>query len=101
MWMHLLPATIRGMEEAKNRGRWTVVVIVVAAAVLLPLFYFGAYFLAADYVDVGDNTPLYLVRYRVGSVSLHRFAFFFEPARRIDDLCLRQRDGAVMDYRTP
>lgn len=87
--------------EVKNRGRWTVVVIVVAAVVLLPLFYFGAYYLTADYVDVGDNTPLYLVRYRVGTVSLHRFAFFFEPARRIDELCFRQRHAAVIDWSTP
>ena len=88
-------------SEAKTRGRWTVIVIVVAAVVFLPLFYFGAYFLTADYVDVGDNAPLYLVRYRVGPVSLDRFAYFFEPARCIDELCFRQRHAAVMDWRTP
>lgn len=26
--------------------------------------YIGAYFLTADYVDVGDNTPMYVVQYR-------------------------------------
>ena len=87
--------------EAKNRGRWTVVAIVVAAVVLLPLFYFGAYFLTADYVYVGDNAPLYLVQYRVGPVSLHRFACFFEPARRIDELCFRQRHAAVINGSVP
>jgi len=63
--------------------------------------YFGAYFLTADYIDVGDNTPLYLVRYRFGSVSLHRFASFFEPARRVDDSWFRRRHAAVVDYRIP
>ena len=63
--------------------------------------YFGAYFLAANHIDVGDNTPMYLVRYRVGSVSLHHLAFFFEPARRVDDLCFRRRHATVMDWRTP
>jgi hypothetical protein len=63
--------------------------------------YFGAYFLAADYINVGSNTPLYLVRYRVGSVSLHRLAFFFGPARRVYDLCFRRRPAAVMNWRTP
>jgi hypothetical protein len=63
--------------------------------------YFCSYFLAADYVDVGDNTPMYLVRYRFGSVSLHHLAFFFEPARRIDELCFRRKHAAVMDWQTP
>lgn len=79
--------------EAKNRGRWTVVVIVVAVVVLLPLFYFGTYFLAADYVDVGDNAPLYVLRYRLGAVSLDRVAFLFEPARRMDEWCFRRRQA--------
>jgi len=58
--------------------------------------YFGGYFLAADYVDFGDNIPNYLVQYRLGSLSLDRFAGFFEPARRIDDRCFRHRHGSVM-----
>ena len=59
--------------------------------------YFGAYFLAADYIDVGSNTPLYLVRYRVGSVSGHRLASFFEPARRVDELCFRRKRAVVLE----
>lgn len=70
-----------------------------AAAVLSG--HLGTYFLVADHVDVGSNTPLYLVRYRVGAVSLHRFAPFFEPARRVDDFCLRRRRATVIDWRTP
>jgi hypothetical protein len=63
--------------------------------------YFGAYFLAADYMDVGSNNPMYLLRYRIGSVSLHRLSSFFEPARRLDELCLRRRQTLVVDYGTP
>jgi hypothetical protein len=84
--------------DAKQRGRLAAPLIAVAAVVLVPLLYFGAYFLAADYVDVGSNTPMYLMRYRVGSVSLDRFASFFEPARRVDDLCFRQRGATVVGW---
>ena len=59
--------------------------------------YFGAYFVAAEYIDVGDNRPMYLVQYSIGPVRLHGFAFFFEPARRIDDLCFRHKRGFVVD----
>jgi hypothetical protein len=72
--------------------------LVIAAALA---GYLGAYWLAADYVDVGSNTPLYLVRYRVGPVSLRCFAPCFEPARRVDDLCIRRRHGTVVDWKTP
>jgi hypothetical protein len=81
-----------------HKKPFTVVGLVMAAMLTA---YFGAYFLAADYVDVGSNTPLYLVRYRVGPVSLHRFASFFEPARRLDELCFRPGPATVMDWRTP
>lgn len=40
-------------DEAKNRGSWTVVVIVVAAVVFVPLFYFGAFFLTANASGTG------------------------------------------------
>ena len=73
----------------------------VVGVVLMLTAYFAVYFLAADYVDFGDNTPLYLVRYRIGSVSLDRLSPFFEPARRVDDLCFRRRHATVMDWRTP
>ena len=63
--------------------------------------YFGAYFLAADYVDVGDQRPLYLLSYRVGSHSLHGLSSFFEPARRIDALCIRRRSAAIVSARAP
>ena len=63
--------------------------------------YFGAYFAAADHVDVGSNVPMYLVRYRIGSVSLDRCAFIFEPARRVDELCFRHRHAVVIDWKTP
>jgi len=63
--------------------------------------YFGVYFLAADYISVGYSRPAYLVRYRIGSVSLQRLAVFFEPARHIDDLCFRRRHATVIDPRTP
>lgn len=81
-----------------DKRRFGVIGLVIAVALT---GYFGAYFLAADYVDLGDNAPLYLVRYRVGSVSLHRFAAFFEPARRVDDLCFRRRRATVIDWWTP
>jgi hypothetical protein len=75
----------------------------IAGLVIAALFasYLGAYFLTAEYIDVGSNRPMYLVRYRVGSISLYRFASFFEPARRIDDCCFRGRNGTVMDFGTP
>ena len=57
--------------------------------------YFGAYFLAADYVDVGSNRPLYLLRYRIGSHSLHGLAGVFEPARRVDEALFRRRDATL------
>jgi hypothetical protein len=63
--------------------------------------YLGAYFLAADYLDAGNSTPKYWVQYRVGSIYLQRFAPFFEPARRIDDLCFRRRHGRVICWQTP
>jgi hypothetical protein len=44
---------------------------------------------------------MYLLRYRIGSVSLHRLSSFFEPARRLDELCLRRRQTLVVDYGTP
>lgn len=53
--------------------------------------YFGAYFLAVDYVDIGDERPLYFVEYHIGSHSLDGLYFFFEPARQIDDLFIRRR----------
>jgi len=40
----------------------------------LSVTYFGVYFLAADYVDVGDNNPMYLLRYRIGRFSLQHAA---------------------------
>jgi hypothetical protein len=61
--------------------------------------YFGAYFLAADYVDVGDNNPMYLLRYRIGSHSLQDVASAFEPARWIDESLLRRRHATLIDFR--
>lgn len=81
-----------------HRRKYLTIIGLVMAATLID--YLGAYFLAADYVDVGDSTPYYLVRYRVGFVSLHRFASFFEPARHIDESCFQKRRGAVMDWET-
>jgi hypothetical protein len=79
------------MRDMKHFG---LVALVMGFALIA---YFGMYFLAADYVDFGDNAPVYLVRYRIGSVSLHRLSSFFEPARRVDDLCFRRRHATVMD----
>jgi hypothetical protein len=58
--------------------------------------YFGAYFIAADYVDFGDNRHIYLLRYRIGAHSLDGCCSFFEPARRIDDFCFRGRNAAFV-----
>ena len=83
------------MRDIKHFGLAALVMAVALTA------YFGVYLLVADYVDCGSNSPLYLVRYRIGPVSLHRLSSFFEPARRIDDLCFRHRHGIVMDWATP
>ena len=84
----------------RDKNHFGVVTLVLGFALAIT-GYFGVYFLAADYADYGDSTPAYLVRYRIGSVSLHRFSSFFEPARRVDDLCFRRRHATVMDWRTP
>lgn len=57
--------------------------------------YFGAYLLAADYMDVGDQRPMYILSYRIGSHSLYGLRSFFEPARRVDDF-LRGRRALVV-----
>ncbi len=69
-------------------------VVSLAIGALLAV-YFGAYFLTSEYVDIGINVPLYLVRYRAGSVSFDRLATFFEPARRVDEMCFRRKHAAV------
>jgi hypothetical protein len=57
--------------------------------------YFGAYFLAADYTDMGDQRPMYLLSYRIGSHSLYGLRSFFEPARRVDAF-LRGRPAVIV-----
>lgn len=83
------------MHDKKRTGTVGLVIVFALAA------YFEAYFLAADHVDVVSNTPMYLLRYRVGSVSLHRIAPVFESARRLDDLCFQRRNAVVLDQATP
>jgi hypothetical protein len=61
--------------------------------------YFGAYFLTADYVDVGDNQPIYLLQYRIGSHSLQALSAVFEPARRVDENLLRRRHSTQLGFR--
>lgn len=82
------------MHDKKYFGLVGLVIAIAVAG------YFGAYFLAANYTDFGDNAPLYLVEYRVGSVSLHRVSFLFEPARRVDELWLRRKHAAVINWQT-
>ena len=81
------------MCTTKRLLSWTILVLVLCLGL-----YFCAYFLSAQYVDVGDNAPHYLVRYRIGSHSLQRFATLFEPARVIDDTLLRRRHADVFDF---
>jgi hypothetical protein len=57
--------------------------------------YFGGYFLAAHYTDVGDQRPVYILSYSIGSHSLYGLRSFFEPARRVDDF-LRGRPAVVV-----
>ena len=59
--------------------------------------YFGAYFLSADYKDIGSNTPVYILRYRIGSLSLKGLAKMFEPARLVDERFFRRRSAAMID----
>lgn len=73
--------------------------VVGLAIALVATSYFGAYFLVADYVDVGDNVPLYLLRYRIGTISLPGFDSFLEPARQVDDSILRGRNATVIEWR--
>jgi len=80
----------------RSKVKFSVVVLALASAIVA---YFGASFLVADYVDVGDSCPSYLLRYRIGSRSLHGLATIFEPARRIDESVLRRRRATVMDIR--
>jgi hypothetical protein len=80
----------------RSKGKLSVVTLAVGFFVAA---YFSGYFLTADYVDVGDQRPLYLLRYRIGSHSLDRLSSFFEPARRIDALCIRRRPAANLSAR--
>jgi hypothetical protein len=57
--------------------------------------YFGGYFLVAQYTDVGDQHPVYILSYSIGSHSLYGLRSFFEPARRVDDY-LRRRPSVVV-----
>lgn len=59
--------------------------------------YFGAYFLSADYRDIGSNFPVYVLRYRIGPVSLNGLAKVFEPARVVDERFIRRRSAALID----
>jgi hypothetical protein len=59
--------------------------------------YFGAYFLAADYRDIGSNSPAYILRYRIGSLSLKGLAKVFEPARVVDERWFRRRSAIMID----
>ena len=75
----------------RSKVKFSVVVLALASAIVA---YFGASFLVADYVDVGDSCPSYLLRYRIGSRSLHGLATIFEPARRIDESVLLSPVGS-------
>ena len=67
-------------------------VLALAAAVV---GYFGAYFLAAKYTDVGDQRAVYILSYSIGSHSLYGLRSFFEPARRVDEF-LRGRPAVIV-----
>jgi hypothetical protein len=82
----------------RSKGKFSVAILALGVAVVI---YFGAYFLAADYVDVGDQRPVYLLSYRIGSHSLYGLSSFFEPARRFDALCIRRRPAVIVSARAP
>ena len=60
--------------------------------------YFGAYFLLADYRDIGDSPPIYVLQYRIGSLSLQGLAPVFEPARRIDENFFRHHKKILLEF---
>jgi hypothetical protein len=76
----------------RSNGKHDLLLLALATAVA---GYFGAYFFAADYTDIGDQRPLYLLSYRIGSHSLYGFRSFFEPARRVDAF-LRGRSAIIV-----
>jgi len=87
----------RPFPPMSSKSQFSIGVLIVNFALAA---YFGAYFLSARYVDVGDNTPVYLLQYRIGSHSLQSLSGIFEPARRVDECLFRRRHATPLDFRS-
>jgi hypothetical protein len=79
--------------KANDRFSFGILSVVIG---LLVAGYLGAYFACVRYDDVGDNAPLYIVNYRVGSHTATGLGGFFEPARLLDEAFISKRKGAVI-----